>query len=257
MARKQPHLDPPMTGWQRDLPAPNDLPESIHVTGFDHPPNHMDDIYLELPRSSLMWRGVMIWMGPICFLGCVFPVILAIAAWGEVSAIVILMAVMTAVFGFISGFFFLRMDIAPPLDEPIRFNRARRKVYVYRFHQCWWNPFSRKRWFVRPEVYDWDDLRAEEWKIYVPTKAYKYGVSIAVVKPGTNQVLDRFELGMSGETYWAMAQTFMQQGQQALPKFNRPPRDWNNEAPGMNLARRFAPKVQWPEAMDIESRTAP
>ena len=36
-----------------------------------------------------------------------------------------------------------------------------------------------------------------------------------------------------------------------------PPRDWNNEKIRFNLARRLAPKVHWPEAIDLESRSAP
>jgi hypothetical protein len=147
----------------------------------------------------------------------------------------------------------------PPLDEPIRFNRLRRKVYVYRFHYCWWRPFNNALWYVKPEVYDWDDLRAEFYRVYVPTVTCNSGVNIAVVKPGTNKVIDRFFFGhgIERDNYWNMAVAFMQSGPDVLPKFDRPPRDWNNEDPGINLARRFAPKVKWPEAMDIESRTAP
>jgi hypothetical protein len=54
-----------------------------------------------------------------------------------------------------------------------------------------------------------------------------------------------------------MAQLFMHQGPQALPAFSKPPRDWNNEDVRFNLARRLAPKVQWPADIDLQSRTAP
>ncbi|WP_317850831.1 DUF6708 domain-containing protein, partial [Pseudomonas sp. A-B-19] len=111
-----------------------------------------------------------------------------------------------------------------PRDEPIRFNRLRRKVYVYRFHHDGLRPFSRSAWGVRTEVYDWDDLRAEVCSVYGPmgTGGLIESVSIAVVKPGTHQVIDRFHFAhgtMQGEMYWAMAQLFMQQGPQALPTF--------------------------------------
>jgi hypothetical protein len=85
-------------------------------------------------------------------------------------------------------------------------------------------------------------------------------VSLALVKPGTNNVLDRFHFahgGLEAEMYWALAQLYMQQGPDALPDFDRPPRDWNNDDVTLNFARYLAPKVKWPEAMDIESRTAP
>ncbi|WP_448695970.1 DUF6708 domain-containing protein [Pseudomonas moraviensis] len=158
--------------------------------------------------------------------------------------------------------YFWRMDVEAPRDEPIRFNRARRKVYVYRFHRDGLRPFSRTAWGVRVEVFDWDDLRAEACSIYGPmgSGGLIETVTLAVVKPGTHQVIDRFHFAheiQQGEMYWAMAQLFMQQGPQALPTFTRPPRDWNNEDVRFNLARRLAPKVQWPADIDLQSRTAP
>jgi hypothetical protein len=160
------------------------------------------------------------------------------------------------------GIYFWRMDVAPPRDEPIRFNRFRRKVYAYRFHRDGLRPFSRTAWGVRVEVYDWDDLRAEACSVYGPmgSGGLIETVTLAVVKPGTHHVIDRFHFAheiQQGEMYWAMAQLFMQQGPQALPTFPHPPRDWNNEDVTFNLARRLAPKVQWPTEIDLESRTAP
>ncbi|WP_309475557.1 MULTISPECIES: DUF6708 domain-containing protein [unclassified Pseudomonas] len=153
-----------------------------------------------------------------------------------------------------------RMDTEAPRDEPIRFNRLRRKVYVYRFFHNGLLPFSRVAWGVLPVAYDWDDLHAEACRGYVPGTARVENITISVLKPGTNEVLDRFPFScdiLQGEMYWAMAQLFMQQGPQALPAFPRPPRDWNNEKVTFNLARRLAPKVKWPEDLDLESRTAP
>jgi hypothetical protein len=152
------------------------------------------------------------------------------------------------------------MDAEAPRDEPIRFNRARRKIYVYRFNHDGLRPFSRHGWGVRPVIYDWDDLHAEVCRVYVLGSALLEGIMLSVLKPGTNEVLDRFQFScdnLQGEMYWAMAQLFMQQGPQSLPTFSRPPRDWNNERVTFNIARRLAPKVKWPQEMDIESRTAP
>ena len=155
-----------------------------------------------------------------------------------------------------------RMDTAAPRDEPIRFNRARRKVYVYRFYHNGLRPFSRTAWYCRAEAYNWDDLRAEASSVYGPlgSGGLIEVVTLAVVAPGTNQVLERFHFAsgiMQGEMYWAMAQRFMQQGPDSIPTFEYLPRDWNNEDVTLNLARYLAPKVKWPKDMDLESRTAP
>ncbi|MGH8388494.1 MAG: DUF6708 domain-containing protein [Pseudomonas sp.] len=183
-------------------------------------------------------------------------------AWNDSDWIVIFCLPVTVVIGVWGGVYVWRMDVEAPRDEPIRFNRLRRKVYVYRFHHDGLRPFSRTAWGVRTEVYDWDDLRAEACSVYGPmgTGGSIQSVSIAVVKPGTNQVIDRFNFAHSiqeGEMYWAMALLFMQQGPHALPHFPHPPRDWNNEDVSFNLARRLAPKVQWPADIDLESRSAP
>ena len=258
MAR--PLLDPPSPAWKRDLPGPNEVPERPpQASYFGYPPNHKDESYLELSRSTLLWRGVLVWIGTLCLgvtVVLLFTLANAIAA-GDIE--IVLAGLATVAVGALASGVMIRHDLTPPRDEPIRFNRQRRKVYVYRFHHCWWNPFDSKRWGVRPVVYNWDDLRAEVYSVYVPTVTYNTGVSIAVVKPDTNQVIERFCLShhATAERDWALAQVFMQQGPHALPKFDRPPRDWNNEDPGLNLARRFAPKVAWPVDMDIESRTAP
>ena len=258
MAR--PLLDPPASGWKRDLTGPNDPPETTPSPKvISHPPNHADDIYMELPRSTLLGRGVIMWVGFFVSLAGLFFLVFFVCTFDMNDVGFLLISAVAVLVAITSGVSMIRQDLAPR-DEPIRFNRLRRKVYVYRYHHEWGLPFSNKRWGVRPATYDWSDLRAEECGIYVPTMAYNQTVNIAVVKPGTNQVIDRFILShdaVEGAHLWAMAQLFMQQGPHALPKFDRPPRDWNNEDPGLNLARRFAPKVKWPHDMDIESRTAP
>ncbi|WP_309262599.1 DUF6708 domain-containing protein [Lysobacter arvi] len=233
------------------------------LEAFGDPPNHRNEIYLEFPRASFMWRGIWVIGGLVCVAASAS--LAGLLTYMYISrnyfppAGIGLTALATIAVLVCIGGGSIRQDISCPLDEPIRFNRLRRKVYVYRFHYRWGRPFNSALWYVKPEVYDWDDLRAEVYQIYVPTVAYNSGVNIAVVKPGTNQVIDRFFFGhgLVPANYWKMAIAFMQSGPDALPKFDRPPRDWNNEDPGINLARRFAPKVKWPEAMDVESRTAP
>ena len=86
------------------------------------------------------------------------------------------------------------MDTSAPRDEPIRFNRARRKVYVYRFRHNGLKPFSRSAWGARAEVYDWDNLHAEACSIYgaMGSGGSIQTVTLAVLEPGTHKVVDRF-----------------------------------------------------------------
>jgi hypothetical protein len=262
-----PLLDKPAPGWKHDLPGPNELPSiEPYPPVLSNPPNSVDDVYLELARATIRIRGVGVWLAPfILMLSVGFPATLIALAIKEQSAPAFSL-VLVGLFGTVTavwlGIYVWRMDVTPPRDEPIRFNRMRRKVYVYRFHRDGLRPFSRTAWGVRAEVYDWDDLRAEACSVYGPmgSGGLIETVTLAVVKPGTHQVIDRFHFAheiQQGEMYWAMAQLFMQQSPQALPTFPHQPRDWNNEDMTFNLARRLAPKVQWPAEIDLESRTAP
>ncbi|WP_425286197.1 DUF6708 domain-containing protein [Achromobacter kerstersii] len=158
------------------------------------------------------------------------------------------------------SFHMYRLDVSPPRDLPIRFNRARRRIYVYGFHMVWWNPFT--RWYVTTASYPWDDVRAEVWEQWGATSGgglmIKWGVSIAIVKPGTNDVIERFHLSTYNhdlDNVWAYVCTYMQQGPQALPPCDIEPRD-ANDVPAYNLALRWAPRVEWPEEMDLESRSS-
>ncbi|MNQ84995.1 hypothetical protein D3C85_1001410 [compost metagenome] len=267
MAYTAPLLDKPAPGWKHDLPSPNSPPiRKPNPSVLSNPPNYVDDIYLELPRSTLRMRGVGAWIA-ILFLLMSF---ISVAIW--ITAVVTIGGLpefALNLFGFIAftaslwgAVYMWRMDTEAPRNEPIRFNRLRRKVYVYRFHHDGGKPFSRSAWGIRPVAYDWDDLHAEACGVYGPmgTGGSIQTVTLAALKPGTHEVIDRFLFAheiQQGEMYWAMAQLFMQQGPHALPTFPYPPRDWNNEDVSFNLARRLAPKVQWPAEMDLESRTAP
>ena len=258
---------PSAPSWKYDLPGPNEAPITIpSPSGISNPPNYVGDIYLELPRATFMMRGLAIWGAVGASIAGILPLVFSIdhmisSSWIPGPLIIFCMLSLLSISVWLAVYYW-RMDLEAPLDEPIRFNRARRKIYVYRFHHAGLRPFSRSAWGVKPEAYDWDDLHAEFCSIYGPmgSGGLIETVTLAVLKPGTNEVLDRFLFahgGQEAKMYWAMAQLFMQQGPQALPKFDRPPRDWNNENHVFNLARRFAPKVQWPHDMDMESRTAP
>ena len=222
-------------------------------------PNHQNDIYLEVSRNSLAKRGVvtiaclpaMIWFLTTPTL------IIDTLALGNIELIVIGITSMAAAIWTIT--LGLRMDISPPRDEPIRFNRARQRIYAYNFKYRWWNPFE--RWRVIPVAYDWPQVRAERWKQRGTTAQgaliIKWGVVLSIVEPGTNKVIDRFPLSTMGADAhaWAYVCTYMQQGPDALPPPG-PPWD-HNDVLWCNVAMLLAPKVEWPAEMDLESRTAP
>ncbi|UVM69000.1 hypothetical protein LOY34_10885 [Pseudomonas sp. B21-009] len=267
MNSAKPLLENPAPHWKYDLPVPNDPPSRApSAQTLTNPPNHVNDVYLELPRSSFKTRGFCVWAAIALFILAITSFFFQISIITNLRSFHSLAAfffgLTASIVSFWGGVYYWRMDVEAPRDEPIRFNRLRRKVYVYRFHQDGLRPFSRVAWGVRTEVYNWEDLRAEVSSVYGPmgTGGLIETVSLAVVEPGTNKVIDRFHFAHEsdeGEMYWAMAQLFMQQGPQALPHFPRPPRDWSNESVTFNLARRLAPKVKWPEDMDLESRSAP
>ncbi|WP_250476094.1 DUF6708 domain-containing protein [Caballeronia sp. GAFFF1] len=257
MPNPLPLLNPPARGWRRDLPAPDAPLQATPSLSFTAP-NHVDEIYLELSRSYLDMRGLVFWLSFVGFACTACMVFLACTISGDLSAT--MMAIGCSLLGVWTGLFAFRMDVSPPRDLPIRFNRQRRKMYVYEFEPIWWNPFT--RWPVRAVAYDWDDVRAEAWSQGGATSGGVYftksGVVLSVVRPGTNEVIDRFQLRAKSadERAWAYICTYMQKGPQALPPSKWQPRDWNNE-PTANLARLLAPRVKWPAEMDIESRTAP
>ncbi|MGE8410663.1 MAG: DUF6708 domain-containing protein [Pseudomonas sp.] len=146
-----------------------------------------------------------------------------------------------------------KTEVETPRDMPLRFNRARQRLYAYNFVHKAWNPFE--RWRVVPVVYDWSQVRAERW---ISSRMWnRAGVMLSIVRPGSNEVIDRFLLTDMGEDAhtWAYVCAYMQEGPKALPRPG-PARD-HNDVPWYNAALLLAPKVKWPADMDLESRTAP
>ncbi|MCU1733197.1 MULTISPECIES: DUF6708 domain-containing protein [unclassified Pseudomonas] len=253
----RPQLVSPCSGWQEDLPHPDDVPVVMPALGFDTP-NHQDDVFLELPRASALIRGLMIWFA------LAMSILMVVLSWLFFSIEQKLRFEIWTIFlcclsvGVWSAPIFWKFDVSPPRDMPLRFNRTRQRLYAYNFNYRWWNPFE--RWRVEPVAYDWSQVRAERWLKRGATShgvVIKGGVVLSIVKPGTNEVIDRFPLTTMGadEHAWAYICTYMQQGPDALPPPD-PPKD-HNDVSWCNIAMLLAPKVKWPADMDLESRTAP
>jgi len=253
----RPLLAPACPGWRSDLPSPYCPPEGPLILGDDDP-THLDDIYLEISRKSIRKRGVLVWFA------IVLTYLVIESLWdflpdlfADVETFLMLTAT-SAVCTWICAVLY-RIDISPPRVEPIRFNRARQRIYAYNFVFRWWNPFE--RWGVVTVSYDWSQVRAETWMTRGATAQggiiITWGVVLSIVEPGTNRVIDRFPLNTMGtdEFGWAYVRAYMQQGPSAVPPPG-PPRE-HDGVPWYNLALRLAPEVQWPTDMDLESRTAP
>ncbi|WP_240160366.1 DUF6708 domain-containing protein [Pseudomonas bharatica] len=251
-----PKLVPPCSGWREDLPHPEESPVVVPALGSETP-NYRDNIFLELSRKSSLIRGLVIWFMPVMVfalaedLWFLFTIEQSMSIDGWVIFICTSLMVMWAIP------ICWRFEVSPPRDQPLRFNRARQRLYAYNFNYSWWNPFA--RWGVEVVAYDWSQVRAERWLKRGATGngvIIKGGVVLSIVRPGTNEVIDRFPLTTMGADAhaWAYICTYMQQGPDALPPPG-PAKDHNDV--GMNIALLLAPKVKWPADMDRESRTAP
>ncbi|WP_259369732.1 DUF6708 domain-containing protein [Pseudomonas juntendi] len=252
-------------GWRYDLPHVGEEPKvSGCLDRIKPPPNYYDAIYLELPRQSVSLRGVVALLGVPSMLLC-----LGVALWLYWGLLFEgfthdwVTNVLTVIFPVLPLWVilcFIKLDLTVPRDEPIRFNRLRRKIYLYQFRFHYMYLFSPRHWGVKPVAYNWDDVTAEVYRIYAPGHGGLIeNVMLSVRNPETNEVIDRVFFSHDlyhGEAYWAIARLFMQQGPEALPKFVHPARDWNDDD-GLSHMHCLAPKVYWPVAIDRESRTAP
>ena len=253
-----PKLCPPCSGWIADLPEPSCKPTApLALEG--NAPNHLDDIYLEVSRGSGRARGIYFWMGILMAIAGLYLLIAPPQFYLFPDPFIILSGVICLASCVWMASFLFRFDGSLPRDLPLRFNRARQWLYAYNFDYRWWHPFE--RWRVAPVKYEWCQVRAERWhkRAFTPQGALivKEGVVLSIVEPGTNKVIDRFPLSTMGadEFAWAYICTYMQQGPSALPPPD-PPRD-HTDVPWYKIGLRFAPKVKWPDDMDLESRTAP
>ncbi|WP_233444344.1 DUF6708 domain-containing protein [Pseudomonas monteilii] len=252
-------------GWSYDLPSTGEEPDGrCWVEAVDPSPNYFDDVYLELPRKTISLRGVSALIG---IPGLVFCVGLTLSLYWDLFVYGLQRDWLMNVLFLIGSPIILWAlipyaieDLVLPRDEPIRFNRLRRKIYIYEYKIDRIFIFSRKRRGVRPVAHNWDDVTAEVYRIYAPGHGGLIeNVMLSVRNPETNEVIDRVFFTHTldqGKAYWAIARLFMQQGPEALPTFVHPPRDWNDDD-GLSHMHCLAPKVEWPVDIDRESRTAP
>ncbi|MGH8389970.1 MAG: DUF6708 domain-containing protein, partial [Pseudomonas sp.] len=132
MAFTEPLLDPHAPGWKRDLPMPDQTPSTEpYPPVLSNPPNHVDPVYLELRRSTIRTRGAGPWIAMLVFVLTCYPLSSPLEIWNSDWVINLIIPVVLVI-GVWSGVYIWRMDVDAPRDEPIRFNRLRRKVYVYR-----------------------------------------------------------------------------------------------------------------------------
>lgn len=253
-----PSLIPPCPGWQADLPKFCDPPQKASLTHKQRC-NHRDDIYLEIPRGTLITRGFLL---PISILATILyatSIDVITHSWLARDWAVLIGGTLAILSGLWLTTSCARYDISPPQDEPIRFNRLRQRIYAYNFKPRWWNPFM--RWPVEVVVYDWSQVQAERWMRRIATtqggSLVKWGIVLSIVEPGTNKVIDRFALNYSAadDSLWEYICIYMQEGPSTLPLVVLTKDD--NNTPWYNISKRLAPKVNWPTDLDVESRTAP
>ncbi|MGE8062499.1 DUF6708 domain-containing protein [Pseudomonas sp. NPDC089547] len=266
MTEKRKILPSRETGWKYDLPPYDARPMPREVTSaYGFKINRAERIFIEIPRSSVSVRGISFFGGLILLayiVNVLVPDLFGSIAHDWRSGLDITIVGFVILISSIWAFYPLfRLDLRLPRDEPIRFNRARQKVYFYQYRFDRLYPFGSKGWGVKPVAYDWADLTAEVYKVYAPMG---YGglienVMISVRKPGTDEVIDRLFLCDNieqGKQYWALARLYMQSGYDAIPDAMRPVQG-QKAGNGLNPMNYLAPKVQWPTEIDIESRSAP
>ncbi|MDH0094954.1 hypothetical protein N7373_26200, partial [Achromobacter mucicolens] len=123
-----PKLRPPTSGWIADLPEPSCKPTApLALEG--NAPNHLDDIYLEVPRISARARGIYFWMGIVMAIIGVSSLLLTDPSSFNLFEDFFIVAsdILFLIICGCSAAVYVRMDISVPRDLPLRFNRARQR----------------------------------------------------------------------------------------------------------------------------------
>jgi len=252
---REPLLTPRLKNWEEDLPGNN---EKQVVPGKLIQVTEINDTWMEIPRyENIMWGGA--WLGVIALVIPLVMVIYMIIATicspefyffnaSDMGFIAILC--LSAFISLSMIILNLRMALFVPRDQPIRFNRKRQKIYIFEHHRKAWNPWV--KWPATVRVYDWADVHGE---ISRESDRYDQGFRLygAVCKPGTHEVVERFILNRAvfyiehQRQLWSHWCRYMQHQPVVMDPLYDPPGD----------GRPRKKKMYWPEALDIESRTAP
>ncbi|EPJ3205376.1 DUF6708 domain-containing protein [Citrobacter freundii] len=243
---RKPLLTPRLKNWEEDLPE-NNAKQS--VPGKLIQVTEINDTWLEIPRyENIMWGGG--WIGSIV---CLFPVLFLFPFFFQPSTYYPVMDLLIFLIGFFCLFSIfllnLRTVLLVPRGTPIRFNRARQKIYIYDYQRRW-SPWV--RWPTTIRVFDWANIHGEMTR---EVDRYDQGYRLygAVCDPGTNNVRERFVLSYTvGDPamlhgLWSHCCQYMQ-GKEVppYPLLTERPKTWA-----------LWDTVRWPEAIDLESQTAP
>ncbi len=252
-------------GWKYNLPHPLTPPTlEDSVAKVYPPPTLFNEIFLEIPLSKITSRGFFGVVGCAIILATsIISIFLAVPFLS--SSKIDYESITHLLLGWLAVIYLLapqiRLDFMLPRNEPMRFNRHRQKVYFYTYRFDRIRPLGRKGWGVNTVAYDWKDVTAEYYRVYLPMGhgGVVEKVMLSVRDPETGEVIDRLPLADNlekGEQYWIIARQFMQSGPGELPDFKYAPHDPERDD-HPNPFHRLAPKVEWPADMDLESRTAP
>ncbi|EPJ3205377.1 DUF6708 domain-containing protein [Citrobacter freundii] len=246
---REPLLIPRLKNWEEDLPE-NNAKQS--VPGKLIQVTEINDTWMEIPRyENIMWGGA--WFSVFT---SIIPVIALV--WVNIKSYyfgfdiyIFMVSILFLFFLFSMILLSLRMALFVPRDQPIRFNRKRQKIYIFEHHRKAWNPWV--KWPTTIRVYDWADVHGE---ISRESDRYDQGFRLygAVCQPGTRNVTERFILNRAvfyiehQRQLWSHWCQYMQH--QPVVKDPLYPSQHDDGRPRKR-------KVFWPEALDIESRTAP
>ena len=241
---REPELTPRLDKWAEDMPGIREEqfapPRLVRI-------NEINDTWLEIPRyENIMWGGG--WIGCIVMsipLALFFSALFIV--YSDTSSFIILFI---GCLLSISVFWLnLKTVLFAPRGIPIRFNRARQKIYIYDYQRRW-NHWV--RWPTTIKVFDWVDIHGEMTR---EVDRYDQGYRLygAVCYPGTNTVRERFVLSYTvGDPamlhgLWSHCCQYMQ-GKEVppYPLVTEPPKTWA-----------LWDTVRWPEEIDKESRTVP
>lgn len=125
------------------------------------------------------------------------------------------------VISILTAIYFFRVDTLAFRDEPVLFNRATRKLHVFRHRTKFTQPFS--VWPLTVDTYDWDCAHGEIHGGVIlrggSVPSTQYSLLIAITKsPGSHELIDVFRIGpdSTGVDYlsplWEHVRRYMEEG---------------------------------------------